>query len=447
MESYSIKERVFSILQQTEVPPPPDDTDPYGVMPTNSTGPPNYNPVPFDGAGPDLAFWGTLFIFAMVFLLAAVWYYRNMIKEELSRINVRHFNLDQFLIDTETTDLSDYNRKYGLIIIIGFVGMLVVPGLSTAAVPDSLGWVRGLVTIFGYAILIMFLWNFISEMTNREIREMHNAIWMSTDLYVPGRGSYYKTLKGARPEKRVILSDKQLNQLAANIIATARKFGHKFKRGEAKKQKAIITERLKKLYIYRVSVKGKGEQTYKLLMIFKNKWKDLINPNQEDLFHKTTEVTVNRAPVHTVYIGESSRIFRELDDRGRPIMNQVIMGVFIGIIDRVIVQDHILNGRYDAMDAQDGLVSQMLNYFEQESTTAEFVNGKIGALNKRDKEYDDLKNTKDSESQAQFNTYMRAFNRLFMKHQQKGMFQSAAFWLVVCFFIYYALFSIFGWIG
>ena len=448
LELYSILKKIISPAQDTGTTTTTYQ-DPYEtiVTPINRTTPIGYNPVPYAGTGPDLAFWGTLILFALVFIFGAIYYYRNMIKEELRRINVRHFNLDQFLIDTETTDLSEYNRKYGLIIVIGFVGMLIVPSISMSLIPDSLDWVRGIITVFGYLVLIMFLWNFISEMTNREIREMHNAVWMSTELYIAGRGSYSKTFKGIIPEKLIVLSDQQLNQLANEIIRTARNFGHKFKRGEASKQKKIIIERLRKLYVYRVSVKGKGEQIYKLLMVFNNKWKDLVNPNQEELFHKTTEVKVTRAPVHTVYIGESNRIFRELDDKGRPKMNQVIMGVFVGIIDRMAVQKKILEGRFDAMNAQDALISQMLNYFEQESTTSEFVNGKINALNKRDKEYDDLKNTKESESQAAFNTYMRAFNRLFMKHQQKGVMANAFFWVIVCFFLYYALFTMFGWMG
>jgi hypothetical protein len=422
--------------------------DPYApfVPPNNgTTGGGTFNPVPY--IAPDFGFYGMLALFAGLFILIAVWYYRTQIAKELARINLRHFNIDQFLSDTDDTDLSEYNRKYGVIIIIGFLGMLAVPMLSISLIPTSFMWVRGIITVMGYFLLILFLWNFISETTNREIREMQNAIWLTNELYIPGRGSYSKTWKKTEPEKEVILSDKQYEVLAKHIIKVARKFGHKFKKGEAVKAKSAIVDRLKEMHIYRTKVKGKGQQSYKILLILKHKWNDVINPNTEELFHKTTDVTVNRAPMHNVYIGESNRIFRKLDTKGSPIMSAVTMGVFISIIDRVTVQNAILSGRFDAMDAQDAIIAQLLGYFEQDATTAEFVNGKITALNKRDKEYDDLKHTKDTESQAQFNTFMRAFNRLFQKHQQKGVFTSALFWIFISFFIYYAVFSAFGWIG
>jgi hypothetical protein len=422
--------------------------DPYApfVPPNNgTTGGGTFNPVPY--IAPDFGFYGMLALFAGLFILIAVWYYRTQIAKELARINLRHFNIDQFLSDTDDTDLSEYNRKYGVIIIIGFLGMLAVPMLSISLIPTSFMWVRGIITVMGYFLLILFLWNFISETTNREIREMQNAIWLTNELYIPGRGSYSKTWKKTEPEKEVILSDKQYEVLAKHIIKVARKFGHKFKKGEAVKAKSAIVDRLKEMHIYRTKVKGKGQQSYKILLILKHKWNDVINPNTEELFHKTTDVTVNRAPMHNVYIGESNRIFRKLDTKGSPIMSAVTMGVFISIIDRVTVQNAILSGRFDAMDAQDAIIAQLLGYFEQDATTAEFVNGKITALNKRDKEYDDLKHTKDTESQAQFNTFMRAFNRLFQKHQQKGVFTSALFWIFISVFIYYAVFSAFGWIG
>lgn len=435
--------RIFKVLQNTTE----TYQDPYApfVPPNNGTGARPFNPVPY--SAPDLGFYGTLAILAGLFILIAVWYYRTEIAKELARINLRHFNLDQFLSDTDDTDLSEYNKKYGIIILIGFVGMLAVPALSINLIPTSYMWVRGIVTVMGYFLLILFLWNFVAEMSNREVREMQNAVWVTNELYIPGRGSYSKTWKKTQPEKEVILSDAQYGVLADYVIKMARRFGHKFKKGQAVKAKSAVTERLKKMYIYRTSVKGKGQQSYKLLLILRHKWNDIINPNTEELFHKTTDVTVNRAPMHTIYIGESNRIFRKLDEKGSPIMSEVTMGVFLSIVDRVMVQNMIMGGRFDALDAQDAIIAQLLGYFEQESTTAEFVNGKITALNKRDKEYDALKHTKDTESQAQFNTFMRAFNRLFQKHQQKGIFTSALFWIFISFFIYYAVFSAFGWIG
>ena len=444
MVSFSDVFRLIGMLDSNSTTTYQDPYAPF-IPPTNGTTGAPFNPTPY--TAPNLGFYGSLALFAGIFLLFAVWYYRTQIAKELKRINLRHFNIDQFLSDTDDTDLSDYNRKYGMIIIIGFIGMLAVPALSINLIPTSYMWVRGIVTVMGYFMLVLFLWNFVSELSNREVREMQNAVWVTNELYIPDRGSYSKTWKKTEPEKHVILSEKQYGVLAKHIIKTARNFGHKFKKGEAVIAKNAVIERLKKMYIYRTSVKGRGSQSYKLLLILKHQWNDIVNPNTEELFHRTTDVTVNRAPMHTVYVGETNRIFRGLNAKGSPIMSAVTMGVFISIIDRVTVQEAILAGRFDALDAQDAIVSQMLSYFEQESTTAEFVNGKITALNKRDKEFDDLKHTKDTESQAQFNTYMRAFNRLFQKHQQKGVFTSAFFWVFISFFLYYALFSIFGWIG
>lgn len=438
--------RFIQALEGDDIPAPTITTDPWPTTTTNTTTGGGFTPIPYTG-GIEVSGWFTIFLFAGIFLVFAYIYYKRGIADELARLKARHFILDTFLSDTEATDLSDYNRKYGVVIFFGFVGMIGIPAVSISLIPIEFAFVRGIITIMGYGMMILFLWNFLDKMSHNEIKSMQNAVWFEVEFYIPGRGTFHKVWKKTEPIKEVVLSDTQYGELASRIIKNARDYGHKFKKGEAQKAKTDIIKRLKTLFIYRTSVKGRGDFSYQILLILKHPWNEVVNPNTEELFHRTTDVTVQRAPHHIVYIGESDRIFQDLSSKGSPEMRQLTMGVCISIVDRQDVGEILMDGRFDSPDAQDAIAAQMLSYYEQETTTAKFVNGKINALNKRDKEYEELEGQKDEESQAQFNTYLRVFNKLFTKHQQRGTVTNFFLYAVVFFFVYWALFSMLGWMG
>lgn len=431
-----------------EVPPPVDYTTP--TVPTSPWTPPTTAPpvtvTPHSGS---VALVVGLIV---VFVLVIVWWYRKNILEEKELLRVLHFNLHDFLDDTESVDLSDYNRKYGFLILLGIMSMFAVPALAVAVIPSSIIQVRAVVMILGWFIVALMLWDFVRHLTTKEIRENMNAVWGTTEIHVPGLGSFTRTWRQMENPREVTLSDEEHKTLVEHVVSSAEAAGipiewetsdGKVVKGkEAVKQvKQIMLESLKKHHVYRVSV----QKRYRILLLTRHPWNELVNPNTDEMFNRTTDVTVQRMPLHVVYIGETSRLFRDRDSKGNPIMTGVTMGVFVAVVDRKSVEEQLLKGRFATPNSQDAVIAKIAHQHEQNTITVDFVNEKLLELAKKQKEYKELKHKKVVEGQTQFNIYVRGFNRLFEPIGKSGQMTNMLLYFFVFGAIWYFIFSILGW--
>lgn len=436
-------------LAQDELPPPTgfNETTPITTNPN-----PWVPPVTDVTITPQGGSMALIMGLIAVFLVFILWWYRKTILEEKELLKVLHFNLHDFLDDTESVDLSDYNRKYGFLILLGIISMFAVPGMAVLVIPSSLMPVRAIIMVLGWFIVALLLWDFVRHLTSKEVRENMNSVWGTTEMHIPGLGSYSRTWRQMEEPKEVVLSLEEHKTFVDKIMDDAIEAeipiewknadGEMVQGADAIDQaKALLLESLQKYKTYRVAI----QKHYRVLLIMQHSWNDIKNPNTDEMFNKTTDVTVNRMPMHVVYIGETQRLFRDRDKKGHPIMSGVTMGVFMCVIDRKYVEKKILTGRFATPNSQDAMIARMAHQHEQNTLTVEFVNEKLIELAKKQKEYKELKHKKVVEGQTQFNVYVRGFNRLFEPIGQRGKLTNILLYFLVFGAIWYFIFSIFGW--
>lgn len=427
-----------------EVPPPTEWTSPPVTGPWTAPGAVQITP-----AGGSTALIFGVILIMVVFL---IWWYKKNILEQKELLRVLHFNLHAFLDDTESLNLEDYNRKYGLLILLGIVSMFAVPAAAVAVIPVSLIEIRAVFMVLGWFIVALLLWDFVRHLTSKEVRDNMNSVWGTTEIHIPGLGSFTRTWRKMEEPTEVILSKAENKTMVDTIVKNAIIAGVDLEwideddvlitGNDAIVQiKKLMMESLSKYRKYRLSVQG----NYRLLMISANPWNELVNPNTDEMFNKTTDVTVNRMPMHVVYIGETSRLFRDRDGKGNPIMSGVTMGVFMIVVDRTTVERQLLSGRFTTPNSQDAVIARIAHQHEQDVLTVEYVNEKLLELAKKQTEYKELKHKKVVEGQTQFNVYVRGFKRLFEPIGGKTQFTNILFYFAVFGAVWYFLFNIFGW--
>lgn len=408
--------------------PPPDVTE---VTPPDWTS-------PFIPPGSEPANYTILgVIVTVIILIVAYWYYQNKVVAPLKRLGEQHFNLERFKERTQTTILTDYNRKFGMIMMVIMGAVLILPTIIANYIDDMT--VRGGIILLSWGFVAVALDSFLSRMAKDEMRENQESTWIPCELHIPGQESIGRVLRRVRHEKEIKLSPEQLERMVDKVLEVAKDAEAKIPPGARKEMLAAY----KRFHINKCSVSDE----FKIILISKHKWKDLQNPNTEEVFDRTTEVPVTRAPMHLVYVGPTKDIFDTLDKKNLPTKAERIMGVFVAPIDRKMVFDLLVKERFESPNYRDGLFAQILYAYQQQCITADYADGKTQSLNEKSTDFDNLRFKKSVGVQAQVNTYIRGFKRLFQFEDKTDVAMSIIKQALLWGAIWYFAFSVLGMMG
>lgn len=376
----------------------------------------------------------------IVVVIILVWYYRGRLAKAVRQLGVLHFNYDMFLADTIDVDLSAYNKKFAVILLVILSAVMAVPSIVANFVTDMS--LRGGMILIGWALCALLIFVYIQQLNIREIRDNENSVWLDAELHAPGRSSVGRTLRRTSPEYEYVLNEKQRDHMIDVVLEVAKNTGAQIPTGA----KQELESRLKDMHLYRCVVRISDDKQYKILLATRHVWKEIQNTQQNPQFDRTTLVNITRAPVHLFFLGESPEVFPDLDSKGLPTYGGRTMGVFVAVIDRMIVREGLVSGHFETPDFRDALFLQILHMYMQNSITSEYVDGKIQELNKKKKEYEELRFKKVVEGQGQFNTFVRAFHRLFNPQRDR---EKVINWLVqflVFGAVWFMLFKLIRWI-
>jgi len=429
--------KLFQMLD--EVPGPGDVDDVTNTTTTTTTQAPPWQ-------GPAIPIDIGIVVAAVVGIILALvigYFVYRYLKRDIQKIlGYLNFNIHTLLDKTKQDDLSAYNRKYvvlALVLVIGIVLSTILPILLT---PDPI--FQGVFVCFGILITISGTGNYSQHLDSQESKRNEGAVFMPAEIVVPGLGTFGRMLKRVTIEGEVKLKKDQLEQMIDGFIERVKKGnegktsndpGHIKLPGDVK---AKMLEAYKKNYTYRATVM----ETFHFLFVLRHKWVECVHPKEVKVFDETRPVKVKRAPMTIVYINEEKQLFNALDKDGDPAINEIATGVFLSIVDRKMVEDALLDGRFEAPNAMDATLSSMLFLYTMHTRTGEWINRKLREYKKEKRDHEKTKKKKSNEHQKQFNELADAHSTLFGRAVSQAL-TSKVFWfslgLLIMFLIHLIL--------
>jgi hypothetical protein len=304
---------------------------------------------------------------AIAFVTFLVYYkfiYRKT-KDALERFQSAHFLTAEFIKDMRMHTFEFYNKKWDRVLGVGvalIISGIIVPvflGIPTPYNAIVMGvWVLS-------AVFVIVLW--LKELEQREKDRNINTTYITAHAMFPDEGGETGLLiKRAEVEKEITLSEKQCEATVDEFMIGIKKLPEwGTSKVDEQKVKALWLERFKKVRAIRVKA-GK----YLLLIITQNSFQSMKTPDAKEMIDETVDVKVQLAPMFLVFVGPATRVFRSVNDDGKPIFTDRKMGIFVDLFNLAKRNEVLLGGDYTAPSYLDSLFGKYLHIVEQNTATA-----------------------------------------------------------------------------
>lgn len=333
---------------------------------------------------------GVLAIFVVVVLYYFFIYVPTKKIEDL--IRWLHFRKDKFQEDVRPSTFEFYDKKITKLV---FVFMLVLAAIVMPAifgVPPPYNIITTLVAMVIASLASVY---YREHINNIERDRNINMPYGSMITYYPGEGDSDELWRRMDLETEVILGNVEKDELVDQIVEgvkTMPSFNAKtFKEKETKK---IWRERLDKFRAYRFKVKDR----YSILYVTPHAFSESKTQNTRSMLDETQWVRVNMVPAFNLYCDTTRKVFKTVDDKGRPGWGERTMGVFVGLYDIKSRDDDMREGKHTVLTKTDQLLAAHMHLYDQRQMSARDMTKSLRDLEKTNLELEERRFDEQAEA-------------------------------------------------